>query len=518
MNRPDPARDAPCPPVGLATQRPQEAGVVIILAMLVLFVLLVVVYQVFMTAEVELEQANQRVVRAQHRILAEACSLTAQSALLIDLEDAAEGEEEAGAGGDASAGGFGSDGGFGEEDGGEEGATSAAEVVAATDSGLDEWADPAAIAPPLGEGLTLFIEIVDEDSKINLLGLWCEDEERQEEWREIFSRLLDEAFEGTSYDLSLSNSLDLIDDLDEWVEGDRELLGRREPPELKRTDAEDAQADEVDTDIIENDKVHFPLSLSELLLISEELAPSHLDGFVEDDVYYPGLREMLTVWTHLELKEPAEMEDDDNPFLNSPLGAPGDEQDQQEEDSGELAASSTAANGQINCNTAPLAVLRALAHEDIPTSFLEKVVEFREKLQTVRDELESGDRFDWEEDPDDPEAGELDEDDPAFYVFQDVDELFDKVSEEWDLSVFTDEAEKQLFLGRMGVVSEVFTVKILIEDEDSGRRSTYRTVIWRVDAEEPRCVVLRPLEAYGDTRRKNDYPDSVGEAGEDRFF
>lgn len=499
---------------GLAAQRPEEAGVIIILAMLVLFVLLIVVYQVFMTAEVELEVASQRLVQAQHRNLAEACSLTAQSALLIDLEDAAAEEEAAaGEGGDS---GFGDDGFPTEGDGeGSEGGATAAEVALLTDSPLDSWADPAAIAPPLGEGLSLFIEIIDEDSKINLLGLWTQDEDRREEWREIFTRLLDEAFAGTGFDLSLSDALDLVDDLDDWVEGDREIFGRREPPALKRTDAEDAQADDVDTDIIENDEINFPFSLSELLLVGDVLSPEHLDGFVEDNVYYPGLREMLTVWSHLELKA-VPVDDEDDAFFGSPLGSA----DEQESDAAEeeLPASSTTANGQINCNTALLPVLRALAPEDIPTSFLEKVIEFREKLQTVRDELESGDRFEWEEDPDDPEAGELDEDDPAYYVFQEPEEIFDKVSEEWDLSVFTDEGEKELFLGRLGVVSEVFTVKILILDEDRGRRSSFRTVVWRVGEEEPRCVVLRPLEAYADTRRVDDYPDSVDDTGEDRFF
>jgi len=499
---------------GLAGRRPGEAGIVLILTMLVLFVLLIVVYQVFMTAEVELEQARQHVITAQYRSLAEACSLAAQSALLIDLEDAAATEEEGG--GEAAPGGsspFGDDGASqGSEDGEGEGST--AEVIAKTDSDLDEWADPAAIAPPLGEGLSLFIEIVDEDSKINLLGLWTEDEERREEWRDIFERLLDKAFEGTSLDLTSSDAVDLMDVLDDWVVGDREMFGRREPPELKLTDAQDAEADEIDTDIIENEEVHFPLSLTELLMV-DGLLPAHLDGFVEDDEYYPGLREMITIWSHLELKAEAVDEEDDE-FFGSPLG---DSEPDESEASDELGTAGTVSNGQVNCNTALYAVLRALAPEDIPSSFLEKVIEFRDKLHTVRDEIESGVRVEWTEDLDDEEAQELDEDDPAYYVFQEPEELFDKVAEQWDLSVFTDEAEKQKFIGRLGVESEVFTIKILILDVGANRRASFRTVVWRVgDEEQPRCVVLRPLEEYSETRRLEDFPEALEQTGEARFY
>jgi type II secretory pathway component PulK len=499
---------------GLAGQRPGEAGIVIILTMLVLFVLLIVVYQVFMTAEVELEQARQHVISARYRSLAEACSLAAQSALIIDLEDAAAADEGDEGGGDQAADPFGGAA-SGDDSGEDSGQGTTAEVVAETDSALDEWADPAAIAPPLGEGLSLFIEIIDEDSKINLLGLWTEDEERREEWREVFERLLDKAFEGTSLDLSTADALDLMDDLDDWVVGDRDLFGRREPPELKLTDAQDAEADAIDTDIIENEEVHFPLSLSELLMV-DGLLPAHLDGFVEDGEYYPGLREMITLWSHVELKAEVVDEEDDE-FFGSPLGAP-----QADESSSDpaLARAVTSANGQINCNTALFVVLRALAPEDIPTSFLEKVIEFRDMIETVQDEIDSGVRVEWSEDDVDGEAPDLDEDDPAYYVFQEPEELFDKVAEQWDLSIFTDEEERQKFIGRLGVASEVFTIKILILDKEANRHANYRTVVWRVgDEEQPRCVVLRPLEEYSDTRRLDeDYPEALEQSGEDRFY
>lgn len=492
-----------------------------VLALLVLFVLLVVVFQVFLTSEVELEQAALRVERSRWWHLADACAQQARSALVVDLEDAADEEGEDGgaaAGGDVFAGG-----GEGSADGALGG--SSAEVAGSTDSALDEWAQSANVVPALGEGLTLYVEVVDEDSKLNLLGLYTEDEDVAQEWRDIFITLFDEAFEGTSRDLSYADAHDILDGLDDWVKGERKSLSRKELPEQKLTDAQDQEASEVDTDIIEDKEfIHYPFTLDELLLF-EGLRPEHLDGFVEDDEYFPGLREAITLWSHLELKDPPP-EDEDDPFSGSPLGG-GDEaaEDTAAEDQALIQSAQTSNDGKVNCNTAPLIVLRALAPEDIPTSFLERVIEFRELMHEVRDELIESEGFDWDQpDEDEAEGGgaddesDLDEDDPAYYVFSDTAEVFDKVEGKWDLSVFTDEEEKELFLGRLTTVSEVFTIKILVLDAEAGRRATYRTVVWRIDDEDqPRCVTLEPLHEYHDSRRPEDYPEDLADDSQDRF-
>ena len=497
----------------LQTSRRGEQGATILLALLVFFVLVVVVWQVFFTSQVELDRASAQVMAVRTRYLAEATRLQACSVLLMDIEQAdEEAADQGGAGGGAAPGGLGDLGGGGG------GGSSPAEVVANTDSMLDEWANPVALAPALAEDFTIHVEVIDEDSKLNLLGLWAEDDEVRKEWRDVVERLLDKAYEGTSLDLSGSDALELIENLDEWVKGDRRIFERRDPPQLKLTDEQDEAASDVDTDIIETDEVHFPLTLGEMLLV-EGLMPEHLNGFVEDDEFHPGLREYLTVWTHIELKAVQEEED---PFADSPLGAgAGDEEDAGDETV--LETGHTANNGQVNANTAPLAVLRALAPDNIPTAFLERVVEFREKIHELQDEMPELDPRDEErlaeEQAEDAEAQEeLDEDDPAFYVFQEPGDVFSKIEDEWDLSVFTEESEKDEFTARLCVTSDVFTIKIMVIDPESERRWTYRTIVWRIeDADTPRLVPLVPLEEFYDPRRPVDLPEDLSQQSADRF-
>jgi len=537
----------------IARRRRPERGVSLVLAMLILFVLLVVLFQVAQISTAELDQAGYYVASARLRLLADACRLQAQSVLLMDLEDAgaAEGEGEGGAGG---AGGLAGAGGLGGGLGGGDEGTSAAEITGSTDSQLDEWMNSAALAPPLGEGLTLFVEIEDEDGKINLLGLWTEDEEKREAWREVFISLLDHAFEGTSQDLSPMKVKDVLDELDNWVRGERGLFTKAPIPRLKKDRAleEDAAgADEgggegvsegggegsdpdagsgglpdrsLDTDIIENDMVNFPLTLGELALI-EGLTPQQLSGFIEDDTYHPGLERYLTVWSELELKDAEEPEDDS--FANSPFqgGALDEEQDETEEDLSQVAAAPTA-DGRVNVNTAPLMVLRALAPEDIPTSFLERVVEYRNRITELRQEWDEGVREpgatfgQQDEDSQDAADGteEDDDNDPTKYVFESESEVFDKVESEWDLSVFTDDADKSAFTDRLGVISNVFTIRVHLLDEQTRRRTSYRTVVWRMETDdEPRIVTLLPLEEYADPRREEDFPENVADLAERRF-
>jgi len=488
-----------------------EAGVSIVLAMLVLFVLIVVIFQVAYSSHMELEQAVYHVDRVRFRLAADACRLQAESVLLMDVEDA---EEEAGVGGPLGGGGGGTD------------------VTTSTDSLLDEWMNPSSLAPSLGEGMTLFVEVEDEDGKMNLLGLWAEDDEKRAEWRECFGRLLDRCFEGTSLDLSGLDAEDVVDALDEWVTGSRSFSTDVPVPPLKKSMALQEAEGSLDVDIIENDEIEFPLTMGELLFI-EALRPEHVLGFVEDGVYYPGLDRYLTVWSHVELQEPEE--DETDPFADSPL-----EEEEQEDDAGDGGSSGGSSSddgvgtytndGLVNANTAPLAVLRALAPDDIPTSFLDRVIEYREKIYELRDgfyeerEREDSlfaqqsvfDETEGEEELDSDE--EDDEDDPAQYVFERADDVFDKVEAEFELSIFTDEEEKQAFVSRLGVTSQVFTVKILVWDERTDQRSSYRTVAWRNEAGEvgPEMVTLLPLEEYHDSRRLEDYPEEVAELAEQR--
>ena len=526
------------PPVRLpaaAASRRSERGVSLVLSIIILTMLIVVLYQVWYLSIIELEQAGHHVSSVRQYHLADASRLQAQSVLLMDIEDAGLGGAEGGGGGlgggggglgglsgNPGDGGGGGGTGLGGDDGG--GGGGAAAVTQSTDSMLDEWMNPAALAPPLGEGLTIYVEVIDEDSKINLLGLWTEDEEKRDEWREIVGTVLDRAFDGTSLDLSSLDVKDILDELDDWVKGDRSLFNRPPLPNLKKSRAEDeAEESELDTDIIENEFVNFPLTLGELLMI-EKIQPEHLYGFVEDDEYYPGLERYLTLWSELELKDAEADEDEDfgdSPFAGSVFDDEGDEAEAAEEAA--LQADATA-DGRVNVNTAPLVVLRALAPEDIPTSFLERLVEFREQIHELRSEWETGlgEGFDgtFGQAASEGETGaeEGDEDDPTQYVFQSETEVFDKVEDKWELSIFTDDEDKSLFVSRLGVISNVFTIRIHLFDQETGRRASYRTIAWRMTSQDdPRMITLLPLELYADTRRPEDFPEEMEDIGDRRF-
>ena len=501
-----------------AIRRRSEQGLSIVLAMLVLFVLLVVIFQVVHVSTVELDQAVYHVSAVQTRFLADACRLQAESVLLMDIEDAGAEEEGGGGGGDPfGGGGLGGGGGPGES-----AAESAANVTMSTDSKLDEWHNSASLAPPMGEGLTIYVEIEDEDSKVNLLSLWTEDEEKREEWSEVIERLLDKAFEGTSLDISALDASEILDDLDDWVKGERSIFDDPPIPPLKLSRAEEeARLSELDTDIIENDEDHYPLTIGELAQI-EGITPEHLWGFVEDDTYYQGLSSYLTVWSELELKDPEV--DEDSEFEDSPFaGSVFDDEDEESEDDDQEITAEPTAGGRVNVNTAPLIVLRAVAPEDIPTSFLEKLVEFRERIFELRDEWEENllnpdNASIFDDDEGDGEPGGEDETDPTYYVFQAENEVFDKVEAEWELSVFTDDSDKSLFISRLGVVSHVFTVKIFLLNEGTGRRSSYRTILWRMQSEDdPRMITLLPLEEFPDVRRLADFPEDLSDLAEERF-
>lgn len=547
----------------LRDPRRGQRGVSIVLAMLVLMVLLVVVAEVTFDASIELNHAHSAADSARMRWVAEAAFLQARSALLMDIE-AVSGEDAGGdtggglsglGGGAAGAsdagtppgdgggggGGGGGTGGTGDEAAGEEEQQAdVSEVIARTDSLLDDWQDSVALSPPLGNDFTLYVEVEDEDSKINLLGLWTEDVEQRDVQREIVRNLLDKAFEGTSLDLSYTDATEFLDRLDDWVKGDRGSFDPVPTPRLKRSNAEDeASGDELDTGSLDTEERHLPLTLGELLLV-EGLQPEHLAGFVEDRTFHPGLERYLTVWSHLELKpEPPQVD----PFTGSPFtqgslfdddpaagggdaggeGGEGDGAGEGGEDEEDPASVLPTNDGLVNVNTAPLPVLRALAPDEIPTSFLERLVEFRARIVELR---ESGRLYGSDSAFDQPAAaGEgsegfaaEDDDDPVKFVFETTEDIVPKVEEEYGIELKVEPDVENDFIARLAVTSQVFTIRIMILDEKTERRSNWRSVVWRMQgAEEPSMLTLVPLEPYHDPRRMEDYPGNVDDLSEQRF-
>lgn len=517
-----------------------------VLAMLVILVLMVVLAQVFYASMVEVGHAVSFSEGRRFSFIAEASAAEAKAALVLDLE-----RDEA-AGDTGGAGGLFGDSG----DGGEGGASDeelAADVTTNSDSELDEWANVETLVPSVGDGLTILVDVVDEDSKINLLGLWAEDEDERERQREIVEKLLVGAFDGTSYAISSSDATSILDRLDDWVEGSRTNTTDRTSipkPKLKPTIAEDSASDSEDEETtLFDDEQHLFLTMAELQMI-EGIAPAQLWGFIEEGQFYPGLIDYLTIWSHLELKP--EDDEDDDPFSASPfenasqtgLGSAdggGEDEDDDDEDSlggtPEESAAQPTNNGLVNLNTASYPVLRALAPDEIPNSYLERIVEFREMIFEYEEELYGdGGLFTQDDDLEDDDFGETDDgddtdededDDITRFVFTDVNSVWEKIDEEFGIEPDFDGFLQGEFTRNFTTRSQVFTIKILIleplddtggdADEISYRRRSYRTVVWRMQqAEGTQAVDLVPLEPFWDPRRVEDFGVDMGGLGDIR--
>jgi hypothetical protein len=572
---------------GARTRRPagprrHEAGVSIVLAMLVLFVLVVVLFQVRFTASVELDQAVSFVNSARMGMLADAAFQQAQTQLLLDVDqpeedaggDGGSGADDAGGGPEAPGGdgggadtGGSEDGGGSAFGGGDEGDSvgdseeqaSIADTMASTDSLLDEWQESSALAPALGQDYTMFVEVEDEDSKVNLLGLWNPDEEVADRQREVVRVLLDKAFEGTSRDLSYIDCNDMLDNLDDWVAGNRGSFDPVPVPKLKKTNQEEEETEgELDTTVLDEAANNFPLTLGELADI-EGFTGERLSGFVEDDVFYPGLERYLTLFSNLELKpEPPATEDPfggspftegslfDKPPAGSSPPAAGDGGDTGEGEEGSGSSDEEESfdptnDGLVNANTAPLVVLRALAPEDIPTSFLEKIVEYRQEIVRLQSEgalTDSGGSLfddapgtsgedsegedDGSSDSSDSSGGLGDDDEDeniVDYVFTTGEEVVDKVEEKYKFSLNLDPGIKEDFTTLLTTTSNVFTIKILILDTVTKRRASYRGMVWRMTGGDspPSVVTIMPLEPAYDPRRLKDFPEDLSDSSEARF-
>ncbi len=523
-----------------------EQGASLVLALLVIMVLLIVVAQVFFSAMVEVGHVVNFSEGRRFSFIAEASAAEAKAALMLDLDRDEESGGETGGSGDVGGGLFG--GGGDGDDTGESDEEAAADVTSNTDSELDEWANIETLVPSVGDGLTILIDIVDEDSKINLLGLWTEDEEEQERQREIVEKLLTEAFLGTSYAISASDATSLVDRIEDWVDGSRTGNRTSVPkPKLKPSIAEDDAAESEEQSVVFDDERHLPLTLAELQML-EGLSPAQLWGFIEEGEYYPGLVDYLTIWSHLELKPEDEDEDD---FSASPFGSVGNNEEEGEnegqdgegdgDDEGTASDAQPTYNGLINLNTAKYPVLRAVAPDEIPNAYIERIVEFRNLLLDYEEELYGdnglftkdenqdldGDGF-ADEDTDDDDDDVDDDDDITRFVFADPNSVWVKLEEEFGIEPNFDSFLQAEFVRNFGTRSQVFTIKIMILEsldgagnDDRYRRRSYRTIVWRMQtANGVEMVTLLPLETFWDPRRIKDLGvemDGLGDIRGDLF-
>jgi hypothetical protein len=378
--------------------------------------------------------------------------------------------------------------------------------------------------------------------------------------------LLDKAFEGTSLDLSFTDATEILDKLDDWVKGNRGSFDPVPKPTLKKTNAEETAAagGTADPGALDDGATNYPLTLGELLMI-EGLRPEHLYGFIEDDVFHPGLESYLTVWSQLEIKpEPPKTDD---PFSGSPFtqgslfdkpgpgtgnsgtsgtggesggtGGTGDESGGGEtpEDTSVLPTN----NGLVNINTVSLPVLRAIAPDDIPTTFLERIIEYRDNIGRLRTEgklsgtkslfddavggsssskssSSSSSSDEGDEEKGDAANQEKDDDDPTKYVFEKPEDVIPKIEDEYGIVLKVEPDIETTFVGRLAVTSQVFTIKVLVRDTKTERRTSWSAVVWRQQAGEKTLLLpLVPLGPIYDPRRLKDFPKDFAEQSQDRF-
>lgn len=358
------------------------------MALLVLFVLLLIVFQISFSAG-----TDARVTRNEEGLAA--MDLAIESTLLQVYEDlAADAEADAAAtqsaeGGAAAAGAAGAP-----EIAGGEGPQ-------ASDSREDEWATPR--RTEMNE-IRLRVLIQDEDSKFNLLSVLTENEEEAEKALERLTRVIDYARGGTRADIDSSQAERMAREILDFMTRRRESVLPK--PRLLSDDTEDEERGLL-------------LSLRELVALDDFTADMFRDYRDENGDAIHSLGSFLTVWTSLsstggeaggstptapagrsEARDGADgqegepdpegdatpRETGEAPQGGGEGGAPG----QSGSGSGDRGASAGGEAGvAVNVNTAPPAVLKALVEDrDVPYRFWDDVIEYRNADDEEIDENE----------------------------------------------------------------------------------------------------------------------------------
>jgi hypothetical protein len=180
-------------------------------------------------------------------------------------------------------------------------------------------------------------------------------------------------------------------------------------------------------------------------------------------------------------------------------------------------------NGQVNVNTAPLPVLKALMEErDLSYSVIDEVGEYRnlalEAYERSLEEddwsLDDSDESDEEGEEGEGEQGEgndeYDDEEEEDFIFRDPLEVFDRVEEYNNTDFNLDKDVEAEFTSLLSVTSNVFTIYIKVLLPESQAFKTYRAVVWRRSGSTGesetemtgssevggQIVVLVPLEEY----------------------
>ncbi|MFH0946648.1 MAG: hypothetical protein V2A76_15750 [Planctomycetota bacterium] len=509
---------------------PRERGAALLLAFLAIMVLVVVVGQIAVTSATEQSIAYYSLRDLEYEYAARGGLEIAKAMLIKDLKDEQAQSESAETSGGEEGGGLGSI------------AAGQEQNESPTDSKQDDWADPEKSGEEFGDGISMKIGIIDEDSKFNLLTLAARDAEFQDGAHDRFVRLLDTFREDSKHDLTNGEATDLADRFTDWLTGKRD--GDFPVPSLSSSLKEDEKSGAVfGKDRFakaEEEVILYPLGLDELVCV-DGMSDRLLHGFIEDGRYVPGLEDVTTIFSNVLFDEEAMAEEEED---GSVFGRPSDskspiEQPDEDEEAADAEAKAGAddsdltgtapdqatetAQGRLNINTTPMRVLRCLADShDIPYSVLEKIDEFRREMFTEEYQQKHMGKEDAGEFTDAASAfgkggekeGESDSpwaDEEEDCIFKNPGEVFDRVEEHYGMDFGLTDEIKQEFIDHLAVKSNVFTVILELRSTKNQNGSMfetsehqappdrlYRAVVWRRKASDGKfqCITLVPLHPW----------------------
>ncbi len=496
------------PRFAAAHARSQQRGIILLLTMFVLFLVIALITQLSLGAEVA-HQATAN--RSSHILMELACKTTAQEVLTM-LKDDAAGQASGGLSGAlAGPGGFpgmGESGADASSSGGDAGESSAEDGEEdAEESPADSWEDPWAKPMHMVVGdleLTTFVD--DENGKFNLHLLLVEDEAQAQANYDRAVRILDALRNDFEDDLDESDARRIVDDLLHWMEVDNRT--RRLPAMPHHS-------------LKEEDRYTMLTSLQELLLLPTVTEDLYYDQVRPQERIAPGLESVFTIWTLPAFEEAGSaslaadqaVDEGDAPSLggappaaeesNSSDAADGDRVVQGEGGMEGVLEAEAPIGTLININTAPRAVVEGMfPSRQLPPVKVTALLEYRNKVdEKALDELEKAD-----EDPQDRELrtsiyGDREEDPKQyFHSLEQISEVDGFAAEQLDEET---QAELQELLG---VQSDVFSVYVFAYQkndaewqperryqEPPGHALRMKAVVWRATtADGVKLVFLEP--------------------------
>jgi len=517
-----------------SVSRKSQHGVVLIMTLFTLFIVIALITQLSIGAEVLYQASNNRATELQMNLVAR----TSAQELIGLIRDDANGEASEGgfssalsggamsmpeglADGMGGGGGFGG-GGQGDAEGDEaegddpegDDPEGEGEEDANVDSFEDAWARP--MRMQLGDfEMTTFVD--DENAKYSLVMLAEKDPEERDTAVERTVRILDALRDDFDDDLSESDARIIVDEIIRWMNPDSRSVDWPRPPRLSFDE------EEHETLLLN--------SLEELMLI-EGITPALFYDQVRDgDRIAPGIESVFTVYTLPKFTTAGEVSLDDgggegideeqvDEALSDDASTGGSEEEITN-NAGNVVDGEGGMKGvldlassvgiKININTAPRAVVEGLFPTyELPPVKTEALLEWRNEV----DEDALAERQDNEEDLENIELREsifgVNENEPKkfFKTLADLANVPGFNSE--DLEPETEGEIQEL----LGVQSEIFSIYIYVRrsslegfeqesyyHEPPGTVLRLKAVIWRAPAEDgTKIVYLRDWHRVPYTR------------------